>query len=63
MTPRPWSNQYAGKTHCQRGHAFSPENTRLLANGWRGCRTCARASRRERERERRKRERDRGKPS
>jgi hypothetical protein len=26
-------------THCKRGHAFTPENTRTV-NGYRRCRTC-----------------------
>lgn len=30
------------KTHCKRGHAFTPENTRTNARGHRWCRTCAR---------------------
>lgn len=29
------------KTHCKRGHAFTPENTRIRPNGARLCRTCA----------------------
>lgn len=28
-----------GKTHCIRGHEFTPENTKTW-NGWRYCRTC-----------------------
>jgi hypothetical protein len=31
----------AAKTHCKRGHEFTPENTRLYA-GARWCRACAR---------------------
>lgn len=27
-------------THCKRGHAFTPENTRYGANGRRNCREC-----------------------
>jgi hypothetical protein len=32
------------KTHCKRGHEFTPENTKVLTygNGKRECRTCAR---------------------
>jgi hypothetical protein len=30
----------AAKTHCHRGHEFSPENTRVNANGSRSCRQC-----------------------
>ena len=31
----------ARKTHCKRGHAFTPENTIWKANGkWRKCRAC-----------------------
>lgn len=29
----------AAKTHCIRGHEFTPENT-VFQNGWRACRTC-----------------------
>ena len=29
-------------THCKHGHEFTPENTRLNANGRRRCRACAR---------------------
>lgn len=28
------------KTHCNRGHEFSPENTRVKKNGSRSCRKC-----------------------
>jgi len=30
----------ARKTHCIRGHAFTPENTRLTKRGYRQCRQC-----------------------
>ncbi len=30
------------KQTCQRGHEFTPENTRLIEGGYRRCRTCAR---------------------
>lgn len=30
------------KTHCHRGHPFSPENTYISKEGGRSCRTCAR---------------------
>jgi Recombination endonuclease VII len=30
-----------GKTHCKRGHEFTPENTRLDGRGSRCCRACA----------------------
>lgn len=33
------SNQNKGKTHCIRGHEFTPENT-IVSNGKRGCRIC-----------------------
>lgn len=33
----------AGRTHCRRGHAFTPENTRLGPDG-RRCRACQRAA-------------------
>lgn len=31
----------AGKSHCKRGHEFTPENTRLTAAGRRRCMECA----------------------
>lgn len=33
-------NQYRGKTHCLRGHEFTPANTMLLPRGRRSCRRC-----------------------
>lgn len=30
------------KTHCPRGHEYTPENTRVSAEGHRFCRTCSR---------------------
>jgi hypothetical protein len=30
------------KTHCKRGHAFTPENTRIDSRGHRACRACSR---------------------
>ena len=32
----------ARKTHCKRGHEFTPENTRIRAEGGRACRECIR---------------------
>jgi hypothetical protein len=29
------------KTHCKRGHEFTPENTRILRSGGRQCRACS----------------------
>lgn len=46
----------AAKTHCDHGHPFSTENTRIRPDGARVCLSCARASdaaRRQREREQR----------
>jgi hypothetical protein len=37
-----WSNQNAGKTHCDAGHEFTPENTNVRPNGHRRCRACRR---------------------
>jgi hypothetical protein len=28
------------RTHCQYGHEFTPENTRIRADGWRECVVC-----------------------
>ena len=30
----------AAKTHCSRGHKFTPENTQLVQGKYRRCRTC-----------------------
>lgn len=35
--------QNARKTHCKRGHEFTPDNTYVGAQGQRSCRTCTRA--------------------
>lgn len=35
-------SQNARKTHCKRGHEFTPENTSYQRNGCRNCRTCRR---------------------
>lgn len=32
----------AKKTHCRKGHEFTPENTRIRPNGSRACRACSR---------------------
>ena len=41
--------QNARKTHCQRGHPFTEENTyRTRKQGWRHCRTCSRQRDRDR---------------
>lgn len=34
----------AAKTHCVRGHEFSPKNTRIQWDGSRRCRTCSNAA-------------------
>jgi hypothetical protein len=33
----------AAKTHCDKGHEFTPENTYIATSGERVCRTCRRA--------------------
>lgn len=35
--------QHARKTHCARGHEFTPENTLVRKDGARTCRSCKRA--------------------
>ena len=32
----------ARQTHCDKGHEFTPENTRITREGWRKCRICER---------------------
>lgn len=39
---------YARKTHCLRGHEFTPDNTSLRANGSRRCLACHRDNERAR---------------
>lgn len=41
------------KTHCSKGHEYTPENTRVNKQGWRSCRTCHRDDQRERGRRKR----------
>lgn len=36
----------ARKTHCHKGHEFTPENTYAMKGGGRSCRECANASQR-----------------
>lgn len=39
----------ARKTHCKRGHEFTPENTKIISDrGWRKCVTCSKQAGRER---------------
>jgi hypothetical protein len=35
--------KHAAKTHCDRGHEYTPTNTYITAEGWRQCRECKRA--------------------
>lgn len=35
-------NYWANRTHCKRGHEFTPENTYMRSPGTRGCRECRR---------------------
>jgi hypothetical protein len=41
------STRNATKTHCPRGHAYTPENTMRRKSGQRRCRICVRAQNRE----------------
>lgn len=34
------ANRNREKTHCKRGHEFTPENTYMTSAGGRGCRAC-----------------------
>ena len=34
------TNQNTYKTHCKRGHEFTPENTHTTSEGWKYCREC-----------------------
>lgn len=38
----PLMDRYSHKTHCVHGHEFTPDNTRVMANGHRVCRSCQR---------------------
>lgn len=42
--------QNVRKTHCDHGHEFTPENTKVQEDGHRSCRTCMRESNRRRAR-------------
>src|SRR5580700_2751100 len=34
----------AAKTHCLKGHEYTPDNTMVGKEGWRQCRACSKAS-------------------
>ena len=36
------SSRNRKKTHCINGHEFTPENTRIIGDGFRNCRSCDR---------------------
>ena len=48
------SHPQASKTHCKRGHLFSPENTYYAPDGQRRCRRCLRDAQPTRARRRRR---------
>lgn len=48
------NNHNKGKTHCSKGHPFTPENTRYDRDGHRICRECGRIRGRIYDKERRK---------
>ncbi len=41
-SPITFASINSGKAFCDRGHEFTPENTRIAANGTRSCKECAR---------------------
>lgn len=43
-----WAAKNARKTHCPKGHEYTPENTKTTCAGGRSCKACAAKSRRER---------------
>lgn len=43
--PRQHPDSQAMKTHCKRGHEFTPENTAIYKRGSRQCRSCRRIKR------------------
>lgn len=46
-------NACANRTHCPKGHEYTPENTYVAPSGFRSCRTCYRARKVEMRRRRR----------
>lgn len=42
---RTLATKYLTRTHCNRGHEFTPDNTRFRSNGGRVCRKCRRRQR------------------
>lgn len=40
--PRGGDHYQKQKTHCPKGHPYTPENLMKLPNGWRGCKICGR---------------------
>ncbi len=46
------ANRNREKTHCKRGHEFTPENTYMTSAGGRSCRTCRAAYFKERDKNR-----------
>lgn len=44
-SPITLTSKKAAQTQCVRGHDFTPENTRIAANGTRHCKACHRLSR------------------
>jgi hypothetical protein len=42
LTPQAITHMLAGRTHCNRGHEYTPDNLMTSPNGRRRCKTCAR---------------------
>ncbi len=53
-SPNTWGGRNARKTHCPKGHEYTPENTYVNSRGARVCRICQKAAWRAQNEKRRK---------